>query len=389
MYKALCWILIGLISTGLTPIEVQAQSEDSKIILEALINIDESPSQIADKFIFIDFWATWCKPCIQTHPLLENLYLNFKDRVTVIGISNETESLLESFIQKHDVKFPIARDYKGLTHKKYKIQTIPASFLLDPAGNIIWSGHPADMTNQKLSKLIASNMNKNPKPDKIWIAPQKKKFHSTKNTYSTPIFLNTRKTITVQRTEENKKFELITNERSIIIEGPVHEIWSYLMCVQKHAYQYSNPNWNKSLRIEISEFDIKEDDLKELAGLLLEHLELKFSLIKKHHHIYELKSSDSSKLWSPEVFEYSEFPHFSSFMQGEDFFEGDNMSTQRLSFHLSKTFDVPIMDLSSSKTIHDWSLELSTMDALSTQLHNEYGVKLSKTRSEFTVYKLL
>lgn len=379
---------VGL-SIGLMPFEIVAQPKTSKIALETIINYDESPAQIGDKFILIDFWATWCKPCIQTHPLLENLYAVFKDRITVIGVSNETESILETFAQKHNTKIPLATDYKGFTHEKYNVKAIPASFLLDPTGNIIWSGHPTELNVSKLSKLIALHKNKKPRSDKIWLAPPKKKVELEKNTLSAPVFLNNRKTIVVQKSKQAKMFGLITNEQSIIIEGPIHEVWSYLMCIPKESYSYINAHWNHSYRIEIIDYNLDEDGLKEIAASIIDHMGLDYTQEIKQQSAVELKLVDHSKLWDPDVFQYSEFPRFSSFMEGEDFFEGDNMSIQRLSFHLSNSYGIHIMSNSFSKSIHDWSLELGSLEELSNQLVTEYGVKLSEAQKDITSYKLL
>ena len=66
---------------------VTLEAQKTPIELEGLINVTSDEIDDSGKFIFLDFWATWCKPCLQTHPHIEQLHASFMDDVIFLGIS--------------------------------------------------------------------------------------------------------------------------------------------------------------------------------------------------------------------------------------------------------------------------------------------------------------
>jgi peroxiredoxin len=113
------------------------------------------PVKISDgegKTIFvIEFWATWCPPCRASIPHLTKLQTKYKDHnVVVIGISDEAESKVVSFVEKMGDKmdYRVAVDDDKTTGKRYMEAAgqrgIPHAFVIDKNGRIAWQGHPMD-----------------------------------------------------------------------------------------------------------------------------------------------------------------------------------------------------------------------------------------------------
>lgn len=111
--------------------------------------------EMEGKFILIDFWATWCKPCKKGIPQMNTYSETFKDDLVVIGISAESETKVKS------MKTPIIEYYSALDSNKtlnnrYGIQGIPHVVLIDPKGIVRWEGFP-DLPGEELtSDVIAS-----------------------------------------------------------------------------------------------------------------------------------------------------------------------------------------------------------------------------------------
>ena len=101
-----------------------------------------SLEKLRGKYVLVDFWASWCGPCMKEVPSLKSAYAEYKDKgFEIFGISldNDRSKWLEA-IRKNEMNWIHTSDLKGwenVVAKEFKIQSIPASFLLDKEGRII------------------------------------------------------------------------------------------------------------------------------------------------------------------------------------------------------------------------------------------------------------
>jgi thiol-disulfide isomerase/thioredoxin len=112
------------------------------------------------KLVLIDFWATWCGPCVGELPNVLKAYEKNHDKgFEIIGISlDQDEQKLKTFLQDRKMTWPQYFDGKGWNNKlaqKYGIQSIPATFLLDGEGKIIGRDLRGDDLEQALAKNLA------------------------------------------------------------------------------------------------------------------------------------------------------------------------------------------------------------------------------------------
>jgi peroxiredoxin len=91
------------------------------------------------KLIFLNFWATWCPPCRAEMPSMQRLWEEFKEEDFVILAINIQEEikLVSSFMNERGFSFPVLLDEKGEVARSYGISGIPATFFLNPDGEII------------------------------------------------------------------------------------------------------------------------------------------------------------------------------------------------------------------------------------------------------------
>jgi cytochrome c biogenesis protein CcmG/thiol:disulfide interchange protein DsbE len=98
-----------------------------------------SLSDFKGKVVVLDFWATWCPPCVKEIPHFIELHEQYKDRgFAMVGISLDHQgiSVVKSFAQKYQVNYPILMT-DGRVDKAYGgITSIPTTFVIDSAGNI-------------------------------------------------------------------------------------------------------------------------------------------------------------------------------------------------------------------------------------------------------------
>lgn len=118
----------------------------------------KQPITLADykgKYVYVDFWGTWCKGCVNDIPDLEKIYTSLdKDRFEFIGIAADSPDRLADFVKKRNVRWPqILSDKTNNLVDTYAITGYPTSVLLDKNGVVIGRDLRGDKLRNKLKEL--------------------------------------------------------------------------------------------------------------------------------------------------------------------------------------------------------------------------------------------
>jgi thiol-disulfide isomerase/thioredoxin len=102
-----------------------------------------SLSAYRGKVVYLDFWASWCAPCLTSLPLLEKLRKEFpSDRFQILAVNVDREpDKARSFLARHPIGYPSASDPEGRLPASFGIETMPTSFLIDERG-VVRLVHP-------------------------------------------------------------------------------------------------------------------------------------------------------------------------------------------------------------------------------------------------------
>lgn len=128
-------------------------------------------SNYKGKVVFLNFWATWCPPCKEEMPTIEELYKEFgenKNDVIILGITNPvTEENpngqdknideIKYFLQENNYSFPTVFDKTGIYFDNFKIRAFPTTYIIGKDGEIK-TAIPGAMTKQQMLKLIRDNI---------------------------------------------------------------------------------------------------------------------------------------------------------------------------------------------------------------------------------------
>jgi len=88
------------------------------------------------KIVLINFWATWCPPCLEEMPAMERLWQKHKDSgFVLVAVSVDTDpKKVVPFVTEHKLTFPIALDPSMGVADKYGVRALPSSFIVDKGG---------------------------------------------------------------------------------------------------------------------------------------------------------------------------------------------------------------------------------------------------------------
>ena len=111
------------------------------------------PPNLTGKFVLLDFWGTWSVPCQQSIPKLNAFYNTFKDRLVVIGISDEKEPEVRKMTDPK-IDYFVAIDPQHRASSTFGVERVPHALLLDPKGVVRFEGHPGYLDERKLEKLL-------------------------------------------------------------------------------------------------------------------------------------------------------------------------------------------------------------------------------------------
>lgn len=157
MKKTFLLLLLSLLAQ-LTHGQIKVGQPVGQIRLPQLLNAKSSVNyldQFKGKVVWLEFWATWCSPCISAMPHLEKLQNEFAGRLQVIAISTEKKKRLRQFMANRSSNLWFALDSADQLRKPFPYRLIPHSILIDTKGTVVAITEPQNITKQVIADLIA------------------------------------------------------------------------------------------------------------------------------------------------------------------------------------------------------------------------------------------
>ncbi|MBL8520199.1 MAG: redoxin family protein [Betaproteobacteria bacterium] len=183
MNRRIAWALVGagillaalggvasyLTGAATTPATVESSANGASIHAESFPDVSgqrQTLAQWAGKPVLVNFWATWCAPCIEEIPRLNALHSKSSNSVQVIGIAADSRPNVERFIARLPIAYPVLVDEARAIAFSRRLGNrpglLPYSVVLDPSGEVVASflGVLDDGKIRQIESIIAKNLPK-------------------------------------------------------------------------------------------------------------------------------------------------------------------------------------------------------------------------------------
>jgi cytochrome c biogenesis protein CcmG/thiol:disulfide interchange protein DsbE len=109
------------------------------------------------KVVLVNFWASWCKPCEQEAPFLEEAWSLYKDRddVVFLGVDyTDTPTAAAAYLEKFHVSYPNGPDMGTKISHDYRITGVPETYIIDKTGKLAYSKFSPFLSTSEIQQAI-------------------------------------------------------------------------------------------------------------------------------------------------------------------------------------------------------------------------------------------
>ncbi len=124
--------------------------------------VEHALEQYRGKVVVVNFWATWCPPCVEELPSLESAWQRYRQQgLVVLAVSGEERDVVTSFLERlpSDITFPVLIDGDMKSGNRWQIRGLPTTVVVDRSGDVHWRAEgqldfSASDVNKKLLALL-------------------------------------------------------------------------------------------------------------------------------------------------------------------------------------------------------------------------------------------
>ena len=144
-----------------SPSEISSEKQQSLSSytwhLKGLNTTNVDFNQLKGKVIFVNFWATWCPPCVAEMPEIQKLYNDYKEKVVFLFVTNDDWETVQKFLTKNNYHLPI---YNPLTQppKELISNSIPTTYVINKQGKIVVQKTGAASWNSKTTRKMLDKL---------------------------------------------------------------------------------------------------------------------------------------------------------------------------------------------------------------------------------------
>jgi len=350
---------------------------NGQIRLAELVQPSEKAKQSSNALFFVEFWATWCGPCINASKYLSVLQKQYPDNFYVISLSKENPEVVKKFLEKHKTDLAVAIDFEGESFEKYNITSLPHGVLLNANGDVLWKGHPAELKTYHLTNFLNQNTRR---------IQFKKMFKVERRLESVAeIVYHPKKDFEFLELSHDEVFEIqvIHNDSYVEVKGDLQDIFAYVFKVNK-AQIVIDPELNKYYHMYFKKgrtvFENMSQTIFKSFDLILNTAVIKGDAI--------VMTLDNPRFWETNQINWGS--DTSKYLIGDSQIQADNVTLNALKYKLSLLLKIPIVIDPVYKDIqeHDWQIHYKYFDLMQSDLRDNYGIGVDRKVCDYLQYTI-
>ena len=358
---------------------LSSQSFSQVKISKLLQKSDYHPETSKQKLFMIEFWATWCGPCITVSDYLDVLQEQYINDLYILSLSEETPETVKKFLNRRPTRFATAIDYDGETFKKYGVKDLPFAVLLDADANIVWQGNPANLNNYDLGRFIRQSSDRFDVKQLIRLEAYELESDSLQT-------LDGTYKISESSADFSPGITIFRNSNYMKIEGSLKYILGFLLKSSPKQIQLKSTD-NKMYVLEVQ----YQKNMESVSKKILKVLGLKLKKTTKKANALELSCSGcKDQFWAKNQIDWgTDSPQF---LVNDIQFSADNSTLDDFIFKLSTLTGIPVVansDLEDEFQQFDWQLHYKFYDLMVDDLLHNYGIAVEKVQREVPFFSVV
>lgn len=326
---------------------------------------------------FVDFWATWCGPCIHVSKYLESLQKQFPEKFYILSLTKENQDVVNRFMAKNEMGLAVAIDFEGETFAKNNISTLPYGILFNAEGKKLWEGHAADLKSHDIASYLRGNKNTISVNDffKLEAYKQEVVVENTDNRRKSFSFIEMEVDPGI-----NSGIQMITKNGYLEIEGRLQDIMAYALHTNRSQIKIpstANKYYKMSFEEGSKAFQNKESYISRALRLKQKEFEKKGDVL--------LLSIDKPSFWDTNQIDWG--VGNPKYLIGDSDIKADNTSLNDVVYQLSFLLETPIVfnEAYEKEDLHDWQIHYKYFEFMTNNLE-EYGIKIEKKVTTYPEY---
>lgn len=344
-------------------------------LIDKVISNNKIASYQNQKLLLIDFWATWCAPCVPATQQLEILQKSRPNDVFIVSVSDEQEQIITNYLKTKPINLMVIKDYENNSLiNLFKVERRPYAVLLTTDGKVLYRGHPSGITTMLIDQHAAAIKSS---PKKKWTD-----LFKTMATVAQPPAPVVNKGFSLIRDSNAPKY-MYTENGTFYYSGPVSDLIKYL--TNSSSYQIIFRN--------MADYNIvmtcKQDEIskaKSKAGRFIkDRLSLSIDTENMTTTGISLNVANSKKLWDNSQINWG---HDVSqpYIIGSDRIEADNISLKEIANLLSDVKHNLYYYKGNDNTKYDWDFHYQYDNLMQEDLLDSFGIQLKKEKLTIPVY---